>query len=201
MNNSPFQVFSADFVLGATDLAHCPQDGRPHLAFFGRSNVGKSSLLAKLMGKRNLVRVSATPGKTREINFFLVNEAFYFADLPGIGYAKVSIKMRDKMATMIRSYVEKSPNLRGIVYLVDMRHAGTPLDIETVNILRDLGKPVLLVANKRDKLNQSEAAHALRNLKENFGLDRIPLTVSATRGTGINHLWASLLEAIALESA
>ena len=197
LNEGTPWVFSADFVVGATRLGQIPDDKLPHIAFLGRSNVGKSSVLSILMGKKGLVKISGTPGKTRELNFFLVNDAFYFVDLPGIGFAKVSISQRDKMADMIRDYVEKCDNLRGIVYLVDMRHAGTPLDVETVETLRSLGKPVLLVANKRDKLTQLEASKALKEIKARFGLDEPPLVVSALKKTGIEGLWNHLLEAIA----
>lgn len=199
INEAAPRVFSAEFVVGATRLDQVPQDDLPHVAFFGRSNVGKSSILAALMGKKGLVKVSAAPGKTREINFFRVNGAFYFVDLPGIGYAKVSIGLRDKMAGMIREYVEHCENLRGIVYLVDIRHAGMPLDVETVSILRKLGKPVLLVANKRDKLNQADAGKALREIRQRFALEESPIAVSALTKAGFDPLWDSLLEALATE--
>lgn len=198
-NEAAPRVFSAEFKVGATRLDQVPQDDLPHIAFFGRSNVGKSSILSALMGRRGLVKISAAPGKTREINFFQVNEAFYFVDLPGIGYAKVSLDLRDKMAGMIREYVEQCANLRGIVYLVDMRLAGTPLDVETIEILRKLGKPVLLVANKRDKLNQTDAGKALREIRKKFQLEEDPIAVSALTQVGFDALWNQLLEALAVE--
>jgi len=198
LNEIAPRVFSADFVIGATSLKDLPDDKLPQIAFLGRSNVGKSSILAALMGKRGLVKVSASPGKTRELNFFRVNDAFYFVDLPGIGYAKVSISKREEMGEMIRTYVERSAQLRGIVYLVDMRHAGTPLDIETVEVLRGLGKPVLLVANKRDKLTHGDAVQASRTIQKRFGLDEPPLAVSALTRDGFEPLWENILEALAL---
>lgn len=195
MNQS--RIISANFVVGAVNLQQVPDDGLPHLAFFGRSNVGKSSLLNALMGKKGLVKVSGKPGKTREINFFLVNDAFYFADLPGIGYAKVAPHIKEKMEKIIKEYVESSPHLRGIVYLIDMRRGGTPLDIETVNILRELGKPVLIVGSKRDKLNQKELVQANRDICSRFNLDHNPIAVSVTHKTGLDQLWSALIEAVA----
>lgn len=198
-NDAAPRVFSAEFALGVTTLKSLPEDDLPQLAFFGRSNVGKSSLLAALMGKKGLVKISASPGKTREINFFRVNGAFYFVDLPGIGYAKVSISKRDEMADMIKEYVEGSTNLRGILYLVDMRLCGTPLDISTVETLRGLGKPVLIVACKRDKLNQGQAAKAAQEIQRRFDLEEPPLEVSALQKTGFDALWEQIFSAIAVE--
>lgn len=188
------KIISAVFECGVVDVSKAPRAGMPQIAFFGRSNVGKSSLLNTLMGEKKLVKVSATPGKTRELNFFRVNEAFYFVDLPGIGYAKVGMKERDRMADRIRLYVERAEDLRGIVYLVDLRHGGTPLDVETVETLRSLGRPVLVVGSKRDKLNQSEYAKALRTVQERFQLDAPPITVSSLKKTGMDQLWSALTE-------
>ena len=187
-------ILSAVFERGVVSIDQVPNLGMPQIAFLGRSNVGKSSLLNTLMGQKNLVKVSATPGKTREINFFCVNEAFYLVDLPGIGYAKVGIKERDRMADRIRDYVEKANDLRGIVYLIDLRHGGTPIDIETVETLRSLGRPVLVVGSKRDKLNQSEFQKALRLTQQRLGLDAPPIAVSSLKKTGLDLLWSALTE-------
>lgn len=188
------KIISAEFDRGVVDIAQVPDQGMPQVAFLGRSNVGKSSLLNVLMGQKNLVKVSATPGKTREINFFRVNEAFYLVDLPGIGYAKVGIKERDRMADRIRNYVEKAQDLRGVVYLVDLRHGGTAMDIETVETIRALGRPVLVVGSKRDKLNQSEFSKSLRLVQDRLGLDAPPLAVSSFKKTGMDQLWSALTE-------
>ena len=147
-----FTVTSAEFVKAAVNLKGLPQERLPQVAFLGRSNVGKSSLMNALMGQKKLVKVSATPGKTREINFFKVNGQFFLVDLPGVGFAKVSNSKRDEMADFIRDYVEKCQDLRGLVYLVDIRHGGTPIDIETVESIRATGCPVLVIASKRDKV-------------------------------------------------
>lgn len=191
-----FQIFSAEFVKSAVDLKDLPEERLPQVAFLGRSNVGKSTLLNALMGEKNLVKTSATPGKTREINFFKVNEAFFLVDLPGVGYAKVSIKQRDLMAESIRHYVEKTEDLRGLVYLVDIRHAGTAIDLFTVEELRKTGVPVLIVASKRDKVNQSELNQNKKKIQEKFDLPTPPIVVSAVSKAGLSTLWYEILDVI-----
>ena len=191
-----FTVTSAEFVKAAVNLKGLPEERLPQVAFLGRSNVGKSSLMNALMGQKKLVKVSATPGKTREINFFKVNNRFFLVDLPGVGFAKVSNSKRDEMADFIRDYVEKCQDLRGLVYLVDIRHGGTPIDIETVESIRETGCPVLVIASKRDKVNQSELAKGLRDIQQRLDLDQKPLCVSSLKKTGLDELWTEILEAI-----
>ena len=184
-----FTVTSAEFVKAAVNLKGLPEERLPMVAFLGRSNVGKSSLLNTLMGQKKLVKVSSTPGKTRDNQFFLV-------DLPGVGFAKVSNAKRDQMSEFIREYVEKCKDLRGLVYLVDIRHGGTPTDIDTVESIRNTGCPVLVIASKRDKVNQSELAKGLRQIQERLSLPEKPLCVSAVKGHGIATLWQDILSAI-----
>ena len=128
MNSVKFdsiEITSAEFVKSAVSLKGLPEGRLPQVGFLGRSNVGKSSLMNALMGQKSLVKVSSTPGKTRELNFFKVNGKFFLVDLPGVGFAKVSIQKRDEMGDFIREYVEKCKDLRGIIYLVDIRHGQT----------------------------------------------------------------------------
>lgn len=191
-----FKIISAEFVKGATSIKHLPEERLPQIAFLGRSNVGKSSLMNALLGRKNLVKVGRTPGKTRELNFFKVNDSFFLVDLPGVGFAKVSNSKRDQMSDFIREYVEKCKDLKGLVYLVDIRHGGHAIDIETVENIRATGCPVLIVASKRDKVNQSELAKGQRAIRENFGLDMNPLCVSSFKKVGLDHLWGNLLEAL-----
>jgi len=189
------QISAVNFVLGATSIKQVPKDGIPHVAFLGRSNSGKSSLMNALLGS-SIVKTSSTPGKTREINFFLVEgsagESIYFVDLPGVGYAKVSITMRDDMANRIKNYVEKAHDLKGVVYLVDIRHGGHKIDFETINGIKSSGVPILLIASKADKLNQKEFVAANRKLKENFRLPEAPLATSAKTKKGIPELWEEI---------
>ena len=194
------QIFSVSFVIGATSIKQVPMEGIPHIAFLGRSNAGKSSLMNCLFEKQ-VVKTSRTPGKTREINFFLVNKAFYFVDLPGVGYAKVSISMRDDMASRIRSYVERAKDLKGVVYLADMRHGGHQIDFETINGIKNAGVPVLIVASKCDKLNQSEFAAARKKFKENFKLQDYPIAISAKTKKGLPELWNEIDSILGAENA
>jgi GTP-binding protein len=185
------QISSVNFVLGAVSIKQVPKEGIPHIAFLGRSNAGKSSLMNVLF-KKQIVKISKSPGKTREINFFLVNNSYYFVDLPGVGYAKVSISMRDEMANRIKNYVEKAHDLKGIVYLLDMRHGGHSIDFETINGIKNAGIPILLVASKADKLNQSEFIAAKKKIKENFNLPNFPLAVSSKTKKGLPELWKEI---------
>jgi GTP-binding protein len=189
------QISAVNFVLGAASIKQVPKEGIPHIAFLGRSNSGKSSLLNALF-KKQIVKTSNKPGKTREINFFLVNDtqnnSFYFVDLPGVGYAKVGIDMRNEMANRIKNYVEKAHDLKGLVYLLDIRHGGHPIDFETLNGIKTAGIPILLVASKADKLNQSEFIAAKKKIKENFSLPDFPLAVSSKTRKGLPELWKEI---------
>ncbi|MCL2283868.1 MAG: ribosome biogenesis GTP-binding protein YihA/YsxC [Fibromonadales bacterium] len=185
------QISTVNFALGAASIKQVPCEGIPQLAFLGRSNSGKSSLLNALFQKQ-VVKTSNTPGKTREINFFLVNNFCYFVDLPGVGYAKVSKTMRDDMANRIKNYVEKAHDLKGIVYLLDIRHGGHQIDFETINGIKNAGVPVLLAASKADKLNQSELIAAKRKIKENFCLAELPLAISSKTKKGLPELWKEI---------
>jgi GTP-binding protein len=191
-----YTVRSAKFVKAAVNLKGLPEEHLPQIAFLGRSNVGKSSLMNTLMGQKKLVKISSTPGKTRELNFFKVNDEFFLVDLPGVGFAKVNNAKRDQMSDFIREYVEKCKDLKGLIYLVDIRHGGTPIDIETVESIRETGCPVLVIASKRDKVNQSELAKNLKLIQERFGLDAKPICVSSLKKTGLDTLWKEILDAI-----
>lgn len=191
-----FSVFSAYFVKSAVSLKDLPQERLPQVAFLGRSNVGKSTLLNAIMGKKGLVKTSSTPGKTRELNFFKVNESFYLVDLPGVGYAKLSFKTRDQMTKSVEDYLEKAEDLQGVVYLIDIRHAGTSLDVETVEYIRNKGLPVLLVANKEDKVNRKEFIKNMKLIQEKFRLEEKPLSVSAVSKKGLDILWFEIINAI-----
>lgn len=173
-----------------------PEDGLPQIAFAGRSNVGKSSLLNALLGRKGLVKVSGTPGKTREINLFNINDTFYFSDLPGIGYARISKTYRAQISKMLNNYLEKCESLTGLVYLIDIKTAGTQLDVETFKNLQSHGVPMMLVVTKMDKLNQKERKKQVDVIIKRFNLDQAPLCVSSLKKSGLNQLWGQLLQAI-----
>ncbi|MCL2207784.1 MAG: ribosome biogenesis GTP-binding protein YihA/YsxC [Fibromonadales bacterium] len=185
------QISAVNFVLGAASIKQVPCEGIPQLAFLGRSNAGKSSLL-NILFEKQIVKTSNTPGKTREINFFLVNDSYYFVDLPGVGYAKVGRSIRNDMANRIKNYVEKARDLKGIVYLLDIRHGGHQIDFETINGIKSAGIPLLLIASKSDKLNQSELIAAKKKIKENFCLQEYPLTISSKTRKGLPELWKEI---------
>src|SRR5690348_9345851 len=166
-----------------------PPSELPEVAFAGRSNVGKSSLLNKLVRRKAFARVSKTPGRTREINFFRVNGAFVLADLPGYGYARISRERSSAWGPLIESYLRSSPTLRGVVQLLDARHDPTPEDRTMVDFLADVGVPVLFVATKIDKLSKGAVAARIRELSLRMGVDEeqvIPF--SATTGEGRDEL-------------
>jgi len=189
------QISAVNFVLGAASIKQVPHEGIPQIAFLGRSNAGKSSLLNALF-KKQIVKISNKPGKTREINFFLasdpLNNSYYFVDLPGVGYAKVSISIRDKMSNCIKNYVEKAHDLKGIVYLLDIRHGGHQIDFETINGIKETKVPMLLLASKADKLNQSQFMAARKKIRENFCLPELPLAVSSKTKRGLPELWKEI---------
>jgi GTP-binding protein len=155
------KITSAEFVKSAFDRSHWLHDGRPEIAFLGRSNVGKSSLLNSLLLRKSLARTSNTPGRTQSINFFLVNEKFYFADLPGYGYAKVSKTMRSDWGKMAEQYLSERKELTLSIQLVDSRHTPSELDLQLHEWLTFGQKPYIIVATKCDKLSNNELSKSV----------------------------------------
>lgn len=165
----------------------------PQIAVAGRSNVGKSSLLNRLVGRKRLARTSKRPGKTTEINFFEVDERFALADLPGYGFARVPAEVRRKWGPLIESYLGRSPGLLGIVLLLDARRGPTEDDAQMIDYLSRLGLPTLFVLTKIDKLKRSERRSAIAGAREALGAaeDQL-LATSAVTGEGIDTLGASV---------
>ena len=154
------------FAGGAASWGGFPSDGLPEVAFAGRSNVGKSSLLNALAGRRSLARTSGTPGKTRECNYYRVNETLYFVDLPGFGYAKTSKQERARWARLIERYVEERETLRLLVHLVDSRRAPGETDRSFIEWMRGRDVPYAMALSKCDKLSGNERAKAERGAHE-----------------------------------
>jgi GTP-binding protein len=150
-----FKVKNATYVKSVNSVSDLPEDRFPEIAFAGRSNVGKSSVLNKLANIRNLAKISHTPGKTRQINFFLINENLHFVDLPGYGYAKVSKSMKESWGKLIEEYLKKSQNLRGVVLLIDARHEPSEADLQLLEWLDFYQREKLVVLTKIDKLSRS----------------------------------------------
>ena len=187
------EIRSAAFLDSVHRLDRLPADGRPEVAFAGRSNVGKSSLLNRLLGRRNLVKVSSRPGKTQALNFFLVNDAFYVVDLPGYGFARVSLAVQRQWRRLIGGYLEGRRELACVVLLVDIRHPVKQNDLEVFTWLRRLGRRVLLVYTKTDKLGRGQVQRHAAALDAGFGVTRDErILFSARTGAGRENLLAAL---------
>jgi len=181
----------ATFTIGAAEWSQLPDDGRPEIAFVGRSNVGKSSLLNALLGRKSLAYTSKTPGKTQQLNFFLVDDRFYAVDLPGYGYAKAPQSARDEWAQLQERYLAKRPRLRGVVHLIDARHPPQDSDLALLRQLADMNRPSVLALTKADKLSGNGRAQAERrtaDVLEELGLDRPVILTSAESNRGMGDL-------------
>lgn len=189
------KITSAEFVKSAFERSHWVVDGRPEIAFLGRSNVGKSSLINSLLLRKGLARTSNTPGRTQSINFFLINDSFLFSDLPGYGYAKVSKTMRSDWGKMAEEYLSDREELALCIQLIDSRHPPTPLDIQLNDWLKHHEKPFIVVATKADKSSKTELAKSLKLAKSTLAGSRI-LTYSATKAHGRDEVWTEIMQAI-----
>lgn len=193
------KILSAEFVISAVGSKQFPKDDKPHIAIAGRSNVGKSSLINALLHRRNLVKTSATPGKTQMINFFIINDQFYFVDLPGYGYARVPRAVTDAWAPMIESYIKDARQLRAVVVLLDARREPDARDVRLVEWLRQYNIPAIYALTKTDKLNRQEARQARETIKSQLGVEDTPVLTSAKDGQGINELWGEIRKRLAEE--
>ena len=195
------KVDSAEFIGSAHGSGEYLRDGRPEIAFVGRSNVGKSSLLNRLLGRKSLARTSSTPGRTQAVNYFLVNRRFYFVDLPGYGYAKAGKEARREWAARVEGYFREEPP-EAMVLLVDGKVGATPLDLQAYQYLSGLGAAIVVAATKIDQLPRGRWVQAVQGVREVLGLqETIPvIPVSARSGEGIKELWGVLSSRLA-ESA
>lgn len=189
----------AQFVLAATDPSSFPQDQRAEVAFLGRSNVGKSSLLNSLLGVRGLARTSSTPGRTQSINFFLIEQSFYFVDLPGYGYAKTSKEKRRAWGQLVERYLAERPQLVLSILLVDARHEPTLSDLQMKSWLQHHGLPFWVVCTKVDKLSANERRKAQQQAKATLGTDRVIPYSSITR-EGSSQVWEVIRSSVARSS-
>ncbi|GAA0180639.1 ribosome biogenesis GTP-binding protein YihA/YsxC [Clostridium sediminicola] len=164
------KINKSEFIISAVKPVQYPEDNRVEIAFAGRSNAGKSSLINTICNRKKLAKTSSTPGKTRLINFFLINDGFYFVDLPGYGFAKVSKKEKDKWGNMVEQYLVDRVPLKKIVLLVDSRHKPTGDDISMYNWIKYYGYDAIIVATKCDKLKKSEYKKNEKIIKEVLGI-------------------------------
>ena len=186
-----------EFVTSAAAPADFRRDGRPQFAFAGKSNVGKSSVINRILQRKNFARVGAAPGKTVHINYFLIDEAAYLVDLPGYGFAKVSKAEKDRWARLMERYFREPDLITLGVMLVDARHKPTVNDIVMADYFKQSGRPFVVVANKLDKCRKSEIEGNLACIRATLGLPEgcrlIPF--SAEKGTGRDELVRVLLDA------
>jgi GTP-binding protein len=197
-SNNPLVIRRLDFIGGMAEPGGWRPDATlPEVALAGRSNVGKSSLLNRLVGRRALARVSNTPGRTREVNFFRVNDAFVIADLPGYGYARISKERKAAWRPLIEGYLGGSPQLRGVVLLVDIRHDPTDDDHAMRDYLGELGAPTLVALTKADKLSPKQVADRRAALARDLGVtDDQLVTTSADTGLGRDELAAAIVSLV-----
>jgi len=186
------KILSAEFVVSAPGPQQFPKDGKPQIAFAGRSNVGKSSVINALLHRKNLVKTSATPGKTQLINFFVINDSFYFVDLPGYGYARAPSAVTDAWAPMIEGYLKGSPQLAAIAVLFDSRRTPDERDAVLIEWLRQYNIPAIYALTKTDKLNRQETERAGRAVSAELGLAGPLLLTSAKSGAGMKELWGEI---------
>jgi len=180
----------ASFVGSFFALDQLPRDRLPQVAVAGRSNVGKSSLLNQILSQRKLARVSSTPGRTRSLNFFKIDNRYYIVDLPGYGYAKVSKSMRDEWGKLIEDYLTSADSLIGLVLLLDCRREPTRQDWELIGWLSERQLPVMVAITKADKLNKDKLNRKVRQFEAELGVVVIPFSIIS--GLGKKALLASI---------
>lgn len=186
-------VKNTEFVKSATRPAHYPEGDLPEIAFAGRSNVGKSSLVNVLVNRKNLVRTSSTPGRTQLINFFKVNDDFMLVDLPGYGFAKVPLAVKKEWRPMMETYLSKRKNLRGVVLILDIRRTPTEEDQQMLSWLRAFSVPPIIVITKCDKVSKNERAKQSAIIMERLGLDKSEVSYfSALSKEGKDGIWARI---------
>ncbi|MES5861651.1 ribosome biogenesis GTP-binding protein YihA/YsxC [Lacticaseibacillus paracasei] len=194
-------VHDVKLTISAVAAAQYPEDGHPEIAFLGRSNVGKSSLINKLIQRKVMARTSGVPGKTQTLNFYDLDSRLFFVDVPGYGYAKVSKTARAKFAAMIETYLTTRQPLRGVVLLVDSRHEPTADDISMYQYLKYYQLRTLVVATKIDKTPKSKRLHVAKQIKQRLDLNQTDdvILFSATTGEGYEAVWSWLEQTAGLE--
>jgi GTP-binding protein len=189
------KVVTAEFLKSAFQETDWPRDSKPEIAFLGRSNVGKSSLINSLLSVRGLARTSSTPGRTQSLNFFVVNNDFKFVDFPGFGYARVPREIKSSWGDMATGYLAKRPQLVLSIHIVDSRHEPTKQDLQLHEWLETSNKPRLVVATKSDKLSNNELKKNLEHIARVLNHDSV-MAYSAKSGRGREQLWRAIKSAM-----
>ena len=190
------KITSTEFLKSSFQVSDWPSGSLPEIAFMGRSNVGKSSLINSLLSVKGLARTSSTPGRTQSLNFFLINQRFRFVDLPGFGYARVPKAIKASWGEMVSSYLAKREQLVLSIHIVDSRHEPTTLDLQLHEWLEHSAKPRLIVATKSDKLSNNELKESLQRVNRVFSEDSV-VPFSAKTGKGGNEIWRTIEGALA----
>lgn len=190
------KIRSSEITMSAVHRHQYPTDGIPEIALAGRSNVGKSSLTNALLNRRNFARTSSTPGKTRTINFYLINKEFFFVDLPGYGYAKVAKSEKDKWGQVMERYLQDRDELCAIFLLVDIRHEPTADDKMMYDWIKYYGYDCVVVATKADKISRGQYLKHLSVIRKKLQLEKDEkiIPVSSSKKTGIEELWSEIVE-------
>ncbi len=188
------KIISTEFLVGAVSAKQYPKEPLPEFAFAGRSNVGKSSLIKSLLNRKKLVRISSTPGKTREINFFKINNAIMFADLPGYGFARVAPALQKKWKKMLEEYLSQRNPLIAIIFIVDIRRKPTELDLTLKEWLEELDRDYILLITKADKLSAAERQKQVKIIKAAFmGENALDFIIYSSKNhTGRKELWSAM---------
>ena len=189
------RITSATFVKSAFKETDWPRDNKPEIAFLGRSNVGKSSFMNSLLGVRGLARTSSTPGRTQALNFFFINEKFWFVDLPGYGYARAPKDVKAQWSAAATDYLAMRQELVLSIHLLDARHEPTAKDLQLQEWLVHNDKPHLVVATKADKLSNNELSRSIARAKEILQISNV-LNYSAATGRGRDEVWRAIGEAL-----
>jgi len=192
----------AEVVLSVTTPAQFPREGLPEIAFAGRSNVGKSSLINRLLGSSRLARTSKTPGRTQALNYYRIHpekgSPFFLVDMPGYGFAKVNKQLHAQWERLVEHYLPEHETLCGVVHLVDLRHPPQPLDLEMVAWLQHYELNYLIVGTKADKIAKTKVPDALLQVAETLNIDSVnTLAFSAETGLGRDALWRWVLDTVA----
>lgn len=194
-------IKKAEYVASAVNPAQYPVDNIPEIAMAGRSNVGKSSLINRFLGRRNLARTGGTPGKTQTLNFYCINEEWFFVDLPGYGYAKVAKEIKARWGKMMEEYLGRRKNLLAVIQIVDIRHEPSQEDQEMQRWLRQKGIPTLVVATKVDKIARGKWPKNLKIIAQSLNIDdwQLILPFSAETGIGNEELHEAIEQILGME--